>query len=249
MKAMILAAGLGTRLRPWTLSHPKALVPVGGVPMLQRVICRLRDDGFDRIVVNVHHFASQITDFLAANDFGVDIAVSDESGELLDTGGGVLHARRFLATDDAPFLVHNVDILSSADLPALMSSHRPESVATLLVSERDSSRRLVFDKESTLMAWHNLRDGAWRPEGYKPAPTDKVLAFSGIYVLSTEVFGLMEAQGFSGRFPIMDFFLRNAATGRIKGYADNRLQLIDIGKPETLSRANCGLLSDNQISS
>lgn len=246
MKAMILAAGLGTRLRPWTLSHPKALVPVGDIPMLQRVICRLRDDGFDYIVVNVHHFASQIVDFLASHDFGVKIAVSDESGRLLDTGGGVLHARELLAVDSSPFLVHNVDILSTADLPALMAAHRPESVATLLVSDRESSRRLVFDCDDNLLAWHNLTDNRWRPAQFKIADTDRERAFSGIYVLGTEVFDLMEHQGFTGEFPIMDFFLRNAATGKIRGYYDNSLRLIDIGKPETLSRANYELLSDNQ---
>ncbi|MDE6382409.1 MAG: NTP transferase domain-containing protein, partial [Muribaculaceae bacterium] len=120
MKAFILAAGLGTRLRPWTLEHPKALVPVGGVPMLERVILRMRDQGFDDITVNVHHFADQIVDFLNARDFGVAVHISDERERLLDTGGAILHASRFLAADPAPFLVHNVDILSDAPHASLM---------------------------------------------------------------------------------------------------------------------------------
>ncbi len=121
MKAMILAAGLGTRLRPWTLEHPKALVPVGGVPMLERVIVRLKDEGFDEIVVNIHHFGDQIIDFVRSKDFGVKIFISDERGELLDTGGGLVYARELLGED--PVLVHNVDILSNADLKSFMRKH------------------------------------------------------------------------------------------------------------------------------
>ena len=123
MKAMILCAGLGTRLRPWTLSHPKALVPVGGVPMLERVIDKLRSQGFDYIVVNVHHFPEQIVDFLRQRDLGVKIAVSDESDRLLDTGGAIMKAEELLRFSDGPVLVHNVDILSDADLRGLMQRH------------------------------------------------------------------------------------------------------------------------------
>lgn len=243
---MILAAGLGTRLRPWTLEHPKALVPVGGTPMLERVILRLRDDGFDHIVVNVHHFASQIIDFLSARDFGIRIEISDESGQLLDTGGGILHARHLLCGDNSPFLVHNVDILSSADLPSLMSAHQRENIATLLVSERDSSRRLIFDSNDTLVGWHNRSTGATIPADFVPKEDDKSLAFSGIYVMSTDAFALMESEGFSGKFPVMDFLLRNAGSGRIKGRIAPSLNLIDIGKPETLLRANKEYISKNQ---
>lgn len=241
---MILAAGLGTRLRPWTLSHPKALVPVAGIPMLERVILRLKSEGFEHIVINVHHFASQIVEFVSSRDFGVRIDISDESGLLLDTGGGVLHAREFLQTDNEPFLVHNVDILSSANLAGLMASHRSGDLATLLGSERDSSRRLIFNSERTLEAWHDVSKGLWRPENYRIEETDRSLAFSGIYVLDTTVFDVMTDQGFKDNFPIMDFFLRNAGTGRIKGVCDPDLRLIDIGKPETLSRANSILLSE-----
>ncbi|MDE5875469.1 MAG: NTP transferase domain-containing protein, partial [Muribaculaceae bacterium] len=109
MKAMILAAGLGTRLKPWTLEHPKALVPVGGVPMLERVILKLKSSGFDQIVINIHHFGEQIIEFVESRDFGVDISISDERGRLLDTGGGILHAEGLLRVDEGPVLIHNVD--------------------------------------------------------------------------------------------------------------------------------------------
>lgn len=238
MKALILAAGLGTRLKPWTLEHPKALVPVGGVPMLERVIVSLRGQGFDHIVVNVHHFASQIVDFLSRHDFGVEIKISDESAMLLDTGGAVLHAAPLLAADDRPFLVHNVDILSDADLKALMRAHGGDVAASLLVSSRSSRRRLIFNGDDSLVAWHDTAAEIYRPDGYVPSGETFEYAFSGIYVLNASVPELMTRQGFAGKFSIMDFFLRNAGTGLVRGRVDNNLKLIDIGKPETLSQAN-----------
>lgn len=244
---MILAAGLGTRLRPWTLEHPKALVPVAGVPMLERVIVSLRSQGFDYIVINVHHFASQIIEYLASKDFGIRIVVSDESGKLLDTGGGILHAKELLAIDPSPFLVHNVDILSSANLNELMQSHREDNLATLLVSERDSSRRLIFDKTLDLLAWHNIKEDIYKPSNFKYSSDFKSYAFSGIYVLSIDALNLMTDERYPEKFPIMDFFLDNVGSKRIKGYCDDTLRLIDIGKPETLSRANDLLISANQI--
>lgn len=247
MKAMILAAGLGTRLKPWTLSHPKALVPVQGTPMLERVILRLKEQGFNYIVVNVHHFASQIVEFLASKDFGVQVCISDESGKLLDTGGGILHAADLLMIDDRPFLVHNVDILSTANLKGLMSCHNSSTdLATLLVSERESSRRLVFDSNNSLKGWLNLSTSKSIPEHLQIIGGDKMLAFSGIYVLSTDAFGLMRDQYSDEPFPIMDFFLNNMAGGEIRGYEAKDLKLIDIGKPETLSRANNELIFNNQ---
>lgn len=242
MKAMILAAGLGTRLRPWTLEHPKALVPVGGVPMLQRVIMSLRDQGFRDIVVNVHHFASQITDFLASHDFGVDIKVSDESDELLDTGGALLKARKLL--DDGsgtPFLVHNVDILSDAPLRGLMDSNlRSEAGVTLLVSRRDSYRRLLFDSSMRLRGWRDNRTGKTRPERFVSAAGDIDLAFSGIYVVRPSALDEMTTLGLSGKFPVMDYFLSPDRRQRVEGFPVDTLHLIDIGKPETLKQA-CGL--------
>lgn len=151
MKAMILCAGLGTRLRPWTLSHPKALVPVGGVPMLERVIDKLRSQGFDYIVVNVHHFPEQIVDFLRQRDLGVKIAVSDESDRLLDTGGAIMKAEELLRFSDGPVLVHNVDILSDADLRGLMQLFSPFRFSFLL-----SIRPLSSALRAVEQSFHSL---------------------------------------------------------------------------------------------
>lgn len=237
MKAFILAAGLGTRLKPWTLEHPKALVPVGGVPMLERVVIRLKEQGFDYMVVNVHHFANQIIDFLSANDFGVTVRISDESAELLDTGGAILRAAPLLCADREPFLIHNVDILSDADLKALMNSS-DGSIDTLLVSDRDSSRKLLFDNEMTLRAWHNLSTGEYHPE--RPANVEELTecSFSGIHAMRPAAIDEMLRLGYSGRFPIMDFLLDPRKALHVKGFEAKNLNLIDIGKPETLSRAN-----------
>ncbi|MDE6010674.1 MAG: nucleotidyltransferase family protein [Muribaculaceae bacterium] len=241
MKAFVLAAGLGTRLRPFTLEHPKALVPVGGVPMLARVFLRLKDEGFTEIVVNVHHFADQIADFLRANgNFGLDVAISDERDRLLDTGGAILHARSLLGDGSTPFLVHNVDILSDARLGELMQRHDESgAMATLLVSDRDSSRRLCFNETGELCGWHNLRDGALKPEGYSPSTTDRQLAFSGIHVLSPEqAFAEMERQGRGGSFSVIDFYTEACRHMAIKGHEAAGLQIIDIGKPATLAVAD-----------
>lgn len=255
MKAMILAAGLGTRLKPWTEHHPKALVPVGGVPMLERVIVRLKEQGFTNIVVNIHHFGEQIIDFIDSKDFGVSIKISDERGKLLNTGGGILHARQLLTTDNEPFLVHNVDILSNADLTGLMTAHTLNGAdATLLVSPRQSSRRLIFTEEMYLKGWHNLSTDEFKPKGFVMTESDIELAFSGIHVMSTRCFELMTTDGFSGDFPILDFYLSQASKSDIsevddtslspigisgiKGYCCSDLNLIDIGKPDTLTQAN-----------
>lgn len=237
MQAMILAAGLGTRLRPWTLEHPKALVPVDGVPMLERVIVNLRAYGFDKIVVNVHHFSLQIIDFLSARDFGIDIVVSDESSRLLDTGGGVLNASPLFK--EMPVLVHNVDILSNADLSLLMERHKEDgSDCTLLVSGRESSRKLIFDDEMVLRGWHNIKENVYKPEGFMPENTDREYAFSGIYVVGEQMIEDMRNWAEGYKFPIMDYLLSPRKGVRVKGFCQRNLELIDIGKPETLERAN-----------
>lgn len=240
MKAFVLAAGLGTRLKPWTEHHPKALVPVGGVPMLERVIVSLREQGFDFIVVNVHHFANQIVDFLSSKEFGVRVDISDESKQLLDTGGAILHAAPLLCRDERPFLIHNVDILSNANLQDLMDEAEKNGNAldTLLISNRDSSRKLLFDTEMHLQAWHNLST-----DEYRPSPPANLLhlceyAFSGIHAMSPKAVDQMSDLGYEGKFPVMDFLLNPGAIDNIRGYLSEELQLIDIGKPETLSRAN-----------
>ena len=240
MKAMILCAGLGTRLKPWTDSHPKALVPVGGIPMLKRVLKKLADAGFDEITLNVHHFADQIVSYLENEDLPVkNINVSDETDALLDTGGGILRAENFLAADDRPFLVHNVDILSNADLSWLYRQHMEKgSHITLLVSKRESNRRLVFNKDMELKGWRNLTTCECRPEDMKVMSDDLEFAFSGIYVMSSEVFALMKDNGYNGKFPIMNFFLSGINGLEISGVVQDYLDIIDIGKPDTLHRAN-----------
>ncbi|MDE6408948.1 MAG: NTP transferase domain-containing protein [Muribaculaceae bacterium] len=243
MKAMILAAGLGTRLKPWTLSHPKALVPVGGVPMLQRVMLSLKQQGFDEMVINIHHFGEQILDFLKGNDFGVNYKVSDEREALLDTGGGLLQAGKILfSEDDAPFLVHNVDILSNADLKGLMEFHLASgNDVTLLTSNRESSRKLIFDKEGLLKGWHNLSTGEFRPKGFKASEGDREAAFSGIYIIGKKAIdALREYSRGIGKdaFPVMDFFLTQCEELKIGERFDPELRLIDIGKPASLKQAD-----------
>lgn len=245
MKALIFAAGLGTRLQPWTLEHPKALVPVAGEPMLGRVICSLREQGFDDIVVNVHHFADQIKEYLAQHDFGVRIRISDESDLLLDTGGGLLRAADLLfAENEDPVLVHNVDILSNADLRWLLGQHQASGAeATLLVSDRKSSRRLVTDSGGRLCGWHNVSTGEYKPTGFAPAALMTEVAFSGIHVVSAQMFRRMRERGYSGVFPIMDFYLNECGEAHFQCCKSDGLELIDIGKPETLRLANERLAS------
>ena len=160
MKAMIFAAGLGTRLKPLTDNTPKALLPIRGKPMLEHVILQLKNAGFDQIAINIHHLGDQIIDFLAANNnFGIQIYISDERDYLLDTGGGIKHAAPFLQGDE-PFLIHNVDIISNIDLRALYNHHlETNPLATLLVSKRKTSRYLLFNKENKLCGWRNRETG------------------------------------------------------------------------------------------
>ncbi|MBO7480229.1 MAG: NTP transferase domain-containing protein, partial [Bacteroidales bacterium] len=158
MKAFIFAAGLGTRLRPLTLDRPKALVEVAGKTMLERTFDTLKEAGFTDFVVNVHHFADQIVDYLERNDnFGCNVAISDEREMLLDTGGAIKAAQKLLG--DEPFLVHNVDIISNLDIRSFVSEGLDGALARLVVSDRQSSRKLLFDAEDCLCGWHNLNTG------------------------------------------------------------------------------------------
>ena len=237
MKALIFAAGLGTRLRPLTDQMPKALVPVAGVPLLQRVILKLKDAGFGDITINIHHRGQQIIDFLHAHqDFGLDIHISDERTLLLDTGGGILNARRFLDGDE-PFLVHNADILTDADLGALIDTHRRSGAeATLLVGQRTTSRYLLFDDDLRLHGWTNKKTGEVRPAGL--AGTYRELAFAGIHLLSPTVFRLMDDPLWQGRpFSIIDFYLHVCPHVQISGCPVRATHWFDTGTPETLARA------------
>ena len=235
MKAMIFAAGLGTRLKPLTDHMPKALVPVAGKPMLEHVILKLKSFGVDELVINVHHFAQQIIDFLKEKDnFGIKIWISDESEELLETGGGIKKAAPFF---DEPFLVHNADILSNVDLKAMYDYHLTSgNDATLLVSPRKTVRYLLFNETNRLCGWVNKDTLQTKPEGFVYQPEiQKEYAFGGIHIISPTLFKYME--GWSGKFSIMDFYLQTCQKAQLGGYIKDDLHLIDIGKLETLAKA------------
>lgn len=243
MKAMIFAAGLGTRLRPLTDHTPKALVPVGGVPMLQRVILRLKEAGFRDLVINIHHFGDQILDFLKANqDFGVRIRVSDERGQLLDTGGGIRKARPLL-DDGGPFLVHNVDILSDIDLAAFYRLHLEHPCdATLLTNHRRTSRYLLADAGGRLRGWVNKSTGETLPAGTLYAEGAYAeLAFGCIHVLSPSVFRHMDDGRWQGKFSIIPFYVDICRRADIRCHTIDTPGWFDIGKPETLARAEAYL--------
>ena len=235
MKAMIFAAGLGTRLKPFTDHMPKALVPVAGKPMLEHVILKLKSFGVDELVINVHYFAQQIIDFLKEKDnFGIKIWISDETEELLETGGGIKKAAPFF---DEPFLVHNADILSNLDLKTMYDYHLTSgNDATLLVSPRKTVRYLLFNETNRLCGWVNKDTLQTKPEGFVYQPEiQKEYAFGGIHIISPTLFNYME--GWSGKFSIMDFYLQTCQKAQLGGYIKDDLHLIDIGKLETLAKA------------
>lgn len=234
MQAMILAAGLGTRLKPLTDHVPKALVEVGGEPLLKQVIFKLKDAGFNRIIINVHHFSEQIIQYLEANhNFGLDIRISEETNQLLDTGGGIKAAKRLFG--DARILIHNVDILSNINLQRFYFAHK-EAAATLLVSERNTNRYLLFDDDMRLVGWTNVKTGEVR----SPYPNLNVaqyrrLAFAGIHTFSPQLFPWMDA--FPDRFGVIDFYLSVCNQVPIIGHVESNLKLMDVGKQETLHSA------------
>lgn len=232
MKAMLFAAGLGTRLRPLTNDKPKALVEVGGMPLLEIAIRRLMYFGCRDIMVNIHHFGQQILDFLEANEnFGVNITVSDERNLLLDTGGGLKKAAWFF--QDAPFLVHNTDILSNIDLRALFEAHLLEApLATLSVRKRQSSRYLLFDDSGRLSGWRHARSGEERI--CRSATHYHSLAFSGIYVLSPRIFSYMPDEEV---FSIIDVFLQAGQTEALLAFRHDDSLWLDVGKPAALEQA------------
>ncbi len=244
---MIFAAGLGTRLKPYTDNCPKAMVNVAGRPMIAHQLLRLREAGFRRVVINVHHYAEQIIEYVCANEgFGLDIAFSDERGQLLDTGGGIRKALP-LFDADSPVLIHNVDIFSNADLAALYAAHlNVDADASLLVSQRSTSRYLIFDREDNLIAWKNIQTGEVRTTYDALQPTLQHLtaddtayrlrAFAGIHVISPTLFPLLEQQ--AEMFSITNFYWQHAADYRIRCVeASHDFCWVDAGKPEALNRA------------
>ena len=251
-QAMILAAGLGTRLKPLTDTMPKALVPVGGKPLLEWNIRKLQAQGYDRFVINIHHFAQQIRDYVAQQDYAPLVHFSDETSQLLETGGGLKHAQD-LFSDEEPILIHNVDILSNVDLKAFytFSAHCVEGQqlydAVLLVSDRKTKRYLLFSPDNRMVGWVNVETGEIRtPYDWVPSEARKLLAdpsssnlhkaaFAGIHVVSPTVFQVMEP--YPDKFSIMDFYIQNCNRLCIHGYLSDGLKLMDVGKQETLKDA------------
>ena len=255
MKTMIFAAGLGTRLKPLTDTLPKALVPVCGRPLIELTLEKLRSAGFEEAVVNVHHFADKIEGWLAEQDWisseseegKMLVQVSDERNLLLETGGAVLHAKKHLE-GCGHFLIHNVDILSNCDLNWLMAQVRPDALATLLVSNRKSSRYLLFEPGTMkLVGWMNEKTGEIRLAGpYVKEEECLKLAFSGIHIMSDPVLDVMEnyakTRGLyiasdTPRFPVMDFYLNMCHLYNIYGVCSDDLHLVDVGKLDTLAKA------------
>lgn len=248
MQAMIFAAGKGTRLKPLTDVIPKALVPVGDKPLIQYVMDRLEQAGVQQVVVNVHHHAGQIKNFirLAQGHYHFDITVSDESEALLETGGGIKKARTLFCDAEAPVLIHNVDIISNVDLKAFYEESRGND-ATLLVSWRQTQRYLLFNEDMRLVGWTNIATGEVKSpypdvmamNGNKEAVAEafagRMYAFSGIHSFSPKLFTLMEK--WPERFPIMDFYLRHCAEVGIRGVVKSNLKLLDVGKLDTLAAA------------
>lgn len=263
MKAMIFAAGLGTRLRPITNDIPKALARVGDRTLIEICIDRLYSSGYDDIVVNAHHFADKLIseiERLRVQFPKVSLHISDEREHLMDTGGAVLFAEHLLSDADS-FLIHNVDMISNADLRSFhasaveMMSSGQECDAVLLVHEAPSDRMLIFDRNMRLVGWTDVAKGIFKgpvasgsPDG-KTCPDGrliadvvresgaKMLSFSGIHTMSRRVFSLMRNYGFSGAFPVMELYLRAAADGRVAGIVDKGLEILDVGTPEKLLAA------------
>jgi NDP-sugar pyrophosphorylase family protein len=238
MKAMILAAGLGTRLRPLTDDRPKALVTLAGRTLLEIALTRLRAFGVREVIVNAHHYAEMIDETLKANDnFGMRIEVSRES-ELLDTGGGLKRAAHFFLDSsgglDQPFIVHNVDVISTIDLGRMMGFHAEQkALAALAVQDRESSRRLLFDEEGRLCGRH--AGDRSQDELARPALAVQALAFSGIHVLSPRIFAKMTEEG---AFSIIDAYLRLAAQGeKIVAFRADECYWRDLGRSENLLQA------------
>jgi NDP-sugar pyrophosphorylase family protein len=241
MKAMILAAGLGTRLRPLTDDCPKALVTVGGHTMLEITLARLRHFGVTEVIVNTHHYGEMIREYLKANNnFGMRIEISHED-ELLDTGGGLKKAARFfLEGDEAgkadaePFIVHNVDIVSTIDIARMLQFHKEQgALSTFAVQNRETSRYLLFDNQGILCGRRAGRDG--KLDLVRPVEKPHALAFSCIHVISPQIFAKMTEPG---AFSIIDGYLRLVAQGeKIASFLADGSYWRDLGRPEAVAQA------------
>jgi MurNAc alpha-1-phosphate uridylyltransferase len=233
MKAMIFSAGLGTRFRPWTDKHPKALAIVNGQSLLQRNINYLQQQGIDDVIVNVHHFPDQIREAIDRNNgWGSTVAISDESGEVLETGGGLLKARD-LFTPGEDFLTINVDILTNLDIRAMLAAHQQkEALVTLAVTGRSTSRCFVFDKEQRLTAWRNVTSGQERRSREGKDEVNK--AYSGISIFNYRFFDLVSLQG---KFSLVDAYLELAKDNVLIGFDHTGDKWVDVGRPESVAVA------------
>ncbi len=234
MKAFILAAGKGTRLGKLTETLPKALVDFNGKPMLQLLLEKLKNQGFNDVLINIHHHGDKIVDFLKENkNFGLDVKISDERDELLDTGGAVKKAAWFFEGNE-PVLVHNVDIYTDLYFPDLIKTHKQSrNLVTLLVKERESSRKLLFDEELRLAGWKNIKSGEYK---WVNAPLKEYVerAYSGIYIASPGYPGKIKN---TGSFPVVPVWLDLAKNNSVKGLEHNNSLWFDLGTVEKISVA------------
>jgi NDP-sugar pyrophosphorylase family protein len=234
MKAMVFAAGMGTRLKEETRNKPKALVEIGGKPLLAHAIEKLKREGFTEIVVNVHHFSRMIIEFINSKDFGIPVFISDETNNLLDTGGALKKAAPLLAGID-PVLIYNVDVLSNLKLRNVIEYHnKAGALATLVVRDRETQRYFKFDSDKRLVGWINKKTGEKKiaiSENFKQSAG---MAFSGIHVVSPEIFKLMPAEE---RFSITNFYIGLAKSHLIRGYFDESEIWKDLGKLDELAEA------------
>lgn len=234
MKAMILAAGLGTRLKPFTDKHPKALAVVNGKTLLQRAIEYLAGYEFKEVIVNVHHFADQIIKEIERNNgFGSSVTISDETDAVLETGGGIKKAGWFLSKDSEPFVVMNVDILTDLDLGDMLAFHQQKNpLTTLAVTKRETSRYFLFDEKEQLCGWKNVKTAEEKISRKVSVYHQK--AFSGIQIISPEIFPLIKQ---TGKFSMVDVYLELAKKHAIFGFEHNPDKLVDAGKPESIVKA------------
>ena len=232
IQAMILAAGLGTRLKPWTDRHPKALAMVSGKPLLQHNVEYLQRHGIFEIIVNVHHFAGQIKEAIEANaGWGSSITVSDETDAVLETGGGLKKAQSFFRAGN--FVLMNVDILTDLNLQQMLHFHREHRpLATLAVRDRPTSRYFLFDAQGMLCGWRNVKTGEQVLAKEESPLIQK--AFSGIHIIDTAIFPLLTRQG---KFSMVDVYLQLAQTHDIQAFDHSSGNFIDVGTPESVDRA------------
>ena len=235
-KALIFAAGLGTRLQPLTLTTPKALVTVAGKTLLEHQLLKLKQAGITHVVINIHHLGQQIVDFVCQNNhFGLNIQFSDETQQLLDTGGGLVHAAQWLQGNQ-PFLVCNADILSDIDLAQFYQFHRLQPdcpLATLAVQQRASARQLLFNQQLRLCGWQNTNTGEVKLA--QPCPQPMPFAFSGFHIIEPAIFALAPT---SGVFSIINLYLQLAAAQPIAAFVHQPRRWFDVGTPQALQTAN-----------